>query len=39
MGVSQIKGHDFGGPRNKDCSISGSILGSPYFREITESHA
>ena len=31
MGVSQNKGYHFGDPHNKDYSILGSILGSPYF--------
>ena len=30
MGVSQ----NFGGPHNKDYSILGSILGSPYFGNL-----
>ena len=30
MGVSQNYGYLFGGPHNKDYSILGSILGSPY---------
>ena len=31
MRVSQNKGYHFGDPHNKDYSILGSILGSPYF--------
>ena len=31
MGVSQNYGYLFGGPHNKDCSILGSILRSPYL--------
>ena len=31
MGVSQNEGYHFGDPHNKDYSILGSILGSPYF--------
>ena len=34
MGVSQNYGSLFGGPYNKDSSILGSILGSPYFGEL-----
>ena len=33
MGVSQVYGFLFGGPHNKDYSILGSTLGSPYFGE------
>ena len=32
--VSPNKGYHFGGPDNKDCSILGSILGSPYFGKL-----
>ena len=28
-GFPKIRGSIFGGPHNKDCSISGSILGAP----------
>ena len=28
------KGYLFGGPYNKDCSILGSILGSPHFGKL-----
>ena len=36
LGISQNKGYRFEGSHNKDYSILGSILGSPYFgREIT----
>ena len=34
LGVSQNWGYPFGGPYNKDYSILGSILGSPYFRKL-----
>ena len=34
MGVSQIYGYPFGGPHNKGYSISGSILGYPYFEKL-----
>ena len=34
MGVSQNYGYPFEGPHNKDCSILGSILGSPYFGKL-----
>ena len=34
MGVSQNWGYRFGGPHNKDYSILGSILGSPYFGKV-----
>ena len=34
MGVSQDRGIMLGGPHNKDCSIWGSILGSPYFGKL-----
>ena len=34
MGVSQNQGCLFGGPHNKDYSIWGSILGSPYFGKL-----
>ena len=34
MGVSQNYGYHFGGPHNKDYSILGSILGSPYFGKL-----
>ena len=34
MGVSQNYGYLFGGPNNKDYSILGSILGSPYFGKL-----
>ena len=35
MGVSQNRGNPFfGGPYNKDYSILGSILGSPYFGKL-----
>ena len=33
-GVSQNQGYNFGGPHNKDYSIRGSILGSPYFGKL-----
>ena len=29
-----IRGTLFGGPHNKDYSILGSILGSPYFGKL-----
>ena len=34
MVVSQIRGTLFRGPYNKDYSILGSILGSPYFGKL-----
>ena len=34
MGVSLNWGYLFEGPDNKDYSILGSILGSPYFGEL-----
>ena len=34
VGVSQNQGYHFGGPYNKDYSILGSILGSPYFGKL-----
>ena len=34
MGVSQNWGYDVGGPRNKDYSIAGSILGSSHFGKL-----
>ena len=34
MGVSQNYGYHFGGPYNKDYSILGSILGSPYCGKL-----
>ena len=34
MRVSQNRGYHFGGPNNKDYSILGSILGSPYFGKL-----
>ena len=33
-GFPKIKGTLFGGPHNKDYSILGSILGSPYFGKL-----
>ena len=33
-GFPKIRGLPFGGPNNKDCSIWGSILGSPYFGKL-----
>ena len=33
LGVSQNEGYLYKGPNNKDYSILGSILGSPYFPE------
>ena len=35
MGFPIIRGALFGGPHNKDYSILGPILGSPYFWETT----
>ena len=35
MGLSQIRGTLFRGPYNEDYSILGSILGSPYFGQLT----
>ena len=32
--VSQNWGYHFGGPQNKDYSILGCILGSPYFGKL-----
>ena len=34
MVVSPNYGYHVGGPYNKDCSILGSILGSPYFGKL-----
>ena len=34
MGVSPIWGYHFEGPNNKDLSILGSMLGSPYFGKL-----
>ena len=34
MGVSFDLGYFFSGPNNKDYSILGSILGSPYFGKL-----
>ena len=34
MRVSQNFGYLFGGPYNKDYTILGSILGSPYFGKL-----
>ena len=34
MGVYQNYGYLFGGSHNKDYSILGSILGSPYFGKL-----
>ena len=34
MGVSQNYGYLFGVPNNKDYSILGSILGSPYLGKL-----
>ena len=34
MGVPKNYGYLFGGPYNKDYSILGSILGSPYFGKL-----
>ena len=34
VGVSQNDGYLFGGPHNKDYSILGTILGSPYFGKL-----
>ena len=33
-GFPKIRGTLFGGPHNKDYSILGSILGSPYFGKL-----
>ena len=30
----KIWGYPFGGPQNKDCSIFGCILGSPYLGDL-----
>ena len=38
MGVSQNYGYLFGGPCNKDYSIWGPILGSPYFGKLPYMH-
>ena len=37
LGVSQNRGTLFGCPYNKDYSILGSILGSPYFGKLPSS--
>ena len=34
LGVSENWGYHFGGLHNKDYSISGSKLGSPYFGKV-----
>ena len=34
FGGFQSLGYHFGGPYNKDYSILGSILGSPYFGKL-----
>ena len=34
LGVSQNHGYHFGGPNNKDYSILGSMLESPYFGKL-----
>ena len=34
MGLPKIRGTTFGGPNNKDYSILGSLLGSPYFGKL-----
>ena len=34
MGAPEIMGAFFVGPPNKDCSILGSILGSPYLGKL-----
>ena len=34
MGVCQNYGYHFRGPHNKDYSILGSILGSPYLGKL-----
>ena len=39
MGVSQIWGYHFRGPHNKDYSILGSILGSPYIGKLPYSES
>ena len=39
MGVSQIWGYLLGGLYDKDYSILGSILGSPYFGKLSYSPA
>ena len=36
-GLPKILGTFFGGPHNKDYSILGSILGSPYFGKLPSS--
>ena len=38
MGVSQNYGYHFKGPHNKDYSILGSILGSPYLEKLPYTH-
>ena len=37
-GFPKIRGYLFGGPNNKDYSILGSILGSPYFGKLLYSY-
>ena len=39
MGFPKIRGALFGGPHNKDYSILGSILGSPYFGKLPYGHS
>ena len=34
MGVAQNYGYLFGGPNDKDYSIFGSLLGSPYLGKL-----
>ena len=36
MGISQNSGYHFGGPYNKDYSVLGSILGSPYLWKLPD---
>ena len=35
-GFPRIRGTFFGGPHNKEYSIWGSILGSPYFGKVPD---
>ena len=38
MGACQDYGYHFRGPHNKDYSILGSILGSPFFGKLPYAH-
>ena len=38
MGASQNWGYHFRSPNNKDYSVLGSILGSPYLGKLPNEH-